>query len=605
MKNLRLGQQLLLSTLLAQSAFTSAAPAETVVVTASRVETPLREVGASISVVTAEEIELKGYATLSELLKIMPGINISNSGGIGKTSALRIRGEENYRTKIIIDGIDISDPTGTQAQPQIEHILTSEIEQIEILRGPQGMMYGADSGGIINIITKQPKEGETQAKISAELGRYDTSRLSGNIRAKEGKFSYSLSATQQKTDGFSARSDDISNEDDGYENQTINVSLGYDVNEHLSIRWISRDVDADNEYDGCFVPSENCTSDFEQTNNKLNAKWAKDTLTHELSFGKADVERSFYSDGFFSFGTEGEITEAQYLGSFKQSDSHRFVYGIDWKEEDIDNSGNPLDRSQTGIYAEWQQSHADKLFFTVGLRHDDHEDYGTFNSHRVTAAYIMPSENEGELKFKASFGDGFRTPSFNEVSFNNVGNALKEETTEGFDIGFEYKLGSLKLEMIYFDQEVQDEIIWDRSVGFSDYEQLTGTSESTGLETIIDYNLSKNVFISFNYTSNSTEDGNNNQRVRRPQNSANLSIGYQSDDGKLNITSNYNVVRNQVDISQDLEDYEVMDISAKYQLNKNIDVFARIENAFDEDYQTSIPFNSAGKAFYGGVRYRF
>ena len=174
----------IIPTLLSPSAFAEAEKKkerENVLVTASRIEQPINKIGASVSVLTSTEIEKLGFNNVADVLRTLPGIAVTNTGGPGKTTALRIRGEEGFRTKIIIDGVDVSDPTGTQVGPQIQHITSSEIERIEVLRGPQGVAYGADAGGVIYIITKRPVK-TLQGGLNLEYGRYNERNVSGNIR---------------------------------------------------------------------------------------------------------------------------------------------------------------------------------------------------------------------------------------------------------------------------------------------------------------------------------------------------------------------------------------------------------------------------------------
>ncbi|MFB1034820.1 MAG: TonB-dependent receptor plug domain-containing protein, partial [Sinobacterium sp.] len=131
---------------------------EKLVVVSSRIAMPLREVATSVSLVTQQDIDARGYANLTDVLKTQPSISASNSGGIGSTTALRVRGEEGYRTLVRIDGVDISDPTGTQVGPQLAHLQSANISRVEILRGSQGLAYGADAGGVINIYRGSPTD---------------------------------------------------------------------------------------------------------------------------------------------------------------------------------------------------------------------------------------------------------------------------------------------------------------------------------------------------------------------------------------------------------------------------------------------------------------
>ena len=142
-----------------------------VVVSSSRTVMPLSQVGSSVTVIDAEEIQQRGYISVVDLLRTQPGIATSRNGGPGQVATIRIRGEEGFRTQVRLDGMKLADPTGTQVGPQAEHILASEeISRIEILRGPQGLMYGADAGGVINLFTPRG-QGELSGQLSAEGGR--------------------------------------------------------------------------------------------------------------------------------------------------------------------------------------------------------------------------------------------------------------------------------------------------------------------------------------------------------------------------------------------------------------------------------------------------
>ena len=196
---------------------------EEVVVTSSRVEMPLRLVGTSVSVITEETIQDYGFNALADVLRTQPSVAVSNSGGQGSVTTVRIRGEEGFRTRTYIDGIDVSDASGIQIGPRFEHILSSGIGRVEILRGPQGLMYGADAGGIVNIFTTTKTDG-LGGSVSAEGGRYGTQQYTGAVAGGNELGDFSLSAADYSTDGFNARTDDtVTRDDDGYDNTTVHA----------------------------------------------------------------------------------------------------------------------------------------------------------------------------------------------------------------------------------------------------------------------------------------------------------------------------------------------------------------------------------------------
>ena len=222
------------------------------------------------------------------------------------------------------------------------------------------------------------------------------------------------------------------------------------------------------------------------------------------------------------------------------------------------------------------------------------------------------------LKFKGALGTGSRAPSPFEIAYNSGSFAfppaslisLSQEESDGWELGLEYVLGNrVHLEAVYFDQEIKDVIFFDLS-GFSGYLQDTGMSTSKGVELTADIQLSDNLHLVSNYTFNETERPNGLQRLRRPEKLLNLGLNYSSMDGRLNINSYYRMSRDSIDeiLGSDiisLDDFNVFDLSVNYNMSDSVSLYARLENAFDEDYEEITGFNSPERAFYIGVRLDF
>ena len=159
---------------LARAQNTGAQGPEEIIVTSSIIPQSRRQLGTAVSAIDFEDVELRGYTDLADVLRTQAGIGVSNSGGPGKASAVRVRGEEGYRTLLIIDGVKALDPSSTQVSPNFDSLLTtSDLQRVEVLRGPQGFIYGADAGGVINIITKRG-EGPLGGQVGLEFGDFST-----------------------------------------------------------------------------------------------------------------------------------------------------------------------------------------------------------------------------------------------------------------------------------------------------------------------------------------------------------------------------------------------------------------------------------------------
>ncbi len=591
---------------------------EEVIVTSSRVEMPLRKIGTSVSVVTEQDIRDRGHNSLVEILRNHPSVSVSNAGGAGKATALRIRGESGYRTLVLLDGIDITDTSGTQASPRLEHILSSGLQRVEILRGPQGLMYGADAGGVINIQSRTTRSG-LSGTLSAEGGRYGTRQFGAEIGGGNSLVDFNLSATDFKTDGFNSRSTDTTlRDDDGYQNTTLHGRFGFQASEELRFELVARDVSGDNEYDGCFSNTtfseiDDCSDDFDQSSYRVNADYDSGVFTNRLAYSDTDTDKAFYAEGQSSFIAEGGLEKWEYLGSWKSSESLRLVYGAEFRTDTINDSSLDTERDQDGYFFEYQGELFQQFYTTVGVRVDDNDDFGSHTSYRISGAYPV-NLGSGELKFKVAYGTGFRAPSLYEISYNGgpfaappaSTTALTEETSEGYDLGVEY-FGSngLYLEAVYFDQEIDDSIEFDL-VFFSGYLQFEGVSKSKGVELVGEYPLLNTLSLTGNYTYNDTENPDGSQRLRAPKHLANLGLAYRGFNDKLSLNLSLRVSQDSVDgFGVEIDNYEVVDFSASYRVLANFEVYGRVENLLDEDYQEVPTYNTSGAAGYAGLRYSF
>lgn len=588
---------------------------EEVIITSSRVEQPLREVATSVSVITREDLELKGYTSLSDALRTQGSIGVSNQGGTGAVTSLRIRGEEGYRTLVMIDGVDMSDPTGVQVAPLVQNLVnTQDIERIEILRGPQGFLYGADAGGVINVITQSGADGFS-GNASAETGADGTMNLGGSIMGGSETMNFSLSVKDTYTDGFNARSDDTAlQDDDGAKNTSVHFKGGLSLSPDLVATLVYRDIDAESEYDSCFTAgsalSNDCLGRTDHETARLSLDYATGALDHTLAYAVTNVQRDYFTESALSYGTEGETSQVEYVGSFALSEEQQLVFGSDYQKDEITATGSESDQDQLGFFAEYQSGFNDALFITAGLRHDDNSDFGKHTSYRTSAAYVQDLASGDSIKYRATYGTGFRAPSLSEVAYNagpfGNGVALEEETSEGFDLGIDYLMqNGAEVQLTYFDQEIENEIFFDL-VTFAGYLQAGDTSGSRGVETALEYPVNSLVTLIANHTYNKTEDSTGTVRVRRPRHLANLGVELALLDERLSLLANVRMARDAVDNGEvALDDYEVIDLSANYILANGLEAFGRIENLADEDYEEVTGYNTRSRSFFAGMRYRF
>ena len=604
------------SFLLSQSALAqSTDPLEEIIVVANRIPVPIKQVGTSVSILTKEQITARGNQSLSDVIRQLPAVSVSRNGGIGAATSLRIRGEEGFRTLVRFDGLKLADPSGTQVSPQIQHIVSSGIDRVEILRGPQGLSYGADAGGVINITSRRGSSG-LDGNIDVQSGSFGTTQLSGDISGGNDTADFFISASTLDVDGFNTRdSDNVLMDDDGYDNDTIHARFGLSVSENLRIDLVHRDVDANAQFDGCFSGGtvHDCNSISELQATRLGAVYSTESMSHSLAYSNTESDRDNIALGVSTFTALGELERWEYVGQLNSLENLDLVFGVDLEEE----SNNNATRDNKGFYVEALSKFSQSLFLTAGVRHDDNDEFGEHTSYRVTGAYLMELNSTDTLKFKSSFGTGFRAPAPAEVAYNAGAFAsppaslvtLKEENSEGFEVGVEYYSGTrLKLEAVYFDQKIEDAIVFDIA-GFSGYLQDIGTSTSKGAELSGNFAISNNWNVNANYTYNDTERPNGLQRRRRPETLTNIGVSYRSTDERLSVNAFYRTSEDSIDEIRgavvSLENFGVLDINANFKISEAVEVYARIENLLDDEYQEIFDFNSADRGSYVGLRLNF
>jgi vitamin B12 transporter len=590
-----------------------------IIVTSSIVAMGRRQVGAAVDVLPAEELELRGYPSLADALRTQPGIAVTNSGGSGKNTVVRIRGEEHYRTLLMIDGVKALDTSAPQVAPSFDSLLTtSDLERVEVLRGPQGFIYGADAGGVVNMLTKRG-EGELGAQVGLEYGEYAARKIDAALSGGNEQGDYYVSVVDFATDGFNSQTaDTVLLDADGDDNTTLHAKLGWNASENLRLQLVARDIDADTAYDSCFTPIfalvHDCRGTTEQTTYKISAEHDAGAFSNAFGYSNVDIARDNLVQGGSAFATEGSLGRLEYTGSFTPGDSlTRIVYGVDFQDEGIVDADGSRSRDQQGYYAEYQGDFDGKLFVSVGVRYDDNEDFGSHTSSRFSLAYGQNVSPSRSLKYRASVGTGFRAPSMFEIAYNAgpfafppaAGFALVEERSRGYDVGLEYEGTILEAEITYFDQRIEDEIFFDLAT-FAGYLQAPGKSTSKGVEVTADVALGRDWDLLANWTHNDADSSTNEQRLRRPRDIGNVGVWFRSFNEAVSFIANYRFARDSIDIGGvALDDYGVFDFSASYRLNDGLEIYGRVQNLTDERYQEILGHNTAGRSAYAGVRLRF
>lgn len=580
---------------------------ESLIVTGTRIPTPIDREGRSVSIVTAEDIEIRQQRFVYEALQSVPGVQVTRSGSFGALASVSVRGLESDQTLVVQDGIILNNPGTFGNTFNFANLDTSEIERIEVIRGAQSTIYGSDAiGGVINIVTKDGAEG-FGANGFIEGGSFGTFRGAGTVRGGNQKLSGRLTISGVTTQGFSSADEANGNtEDDGFKNVTVSAKGRYRPLDTLTIDAVINYQDSKNEFDGFSFSgpidgdeigqSEDLTIGGFATLETLSGK-----LIHRASINYIRSDRVNLLDGIPSFDSLGTRISYEYQGTAKFAEQLTLVFGAEYDEQEAKTAvgfgGNQKIKTTSG-YGLLQATPHDRITLTAGVRHDSSSDFGSETTFNGAAAIEIPVV---ETLLRGSYSQGFRAPTAGELGFNPT---LFAEFSKGWDIGLEraFLANRVRLSVTYFDQKIDDLIAFDLAaftfVNIQEY-------ASSGVELSAYLQLHETVSVSLSYTyldafnvSTTVAAGN------QPKNRFNADITWQPS-SKLSLSASVLFNGKEPTSRGALDSYTLISLRGEYALSDQFDVTLRIENATDADYQDNAGYGTAPLSVFGGLRARF
>jgi vitamin B12 transporter len=601
---------------------------DTIVVTATRIPTPEFQIASSISVVTADDIADRQIQTLPDLLKDLPGLNVVQTGGAGGQTSVFMRGTNANHTKVLVDGIDVSDPSSPGGTFDFGQFLAEDIQKVEILRGPQSGLYGSDAiGGVINVITKSGS-GPAQFTASAEAGSFDTFNQTAGVSGSLDRFHYAANVEHLHSGATPVTPLDLlapgeRRIDDYYDNLTGSTKLGFDVTEHFDVGLVARYTDSHLRLTG--ENEDNFPLDFPdsaQSANDTRQYYARAT-GHLVSFDGV-LEQTLgiaYSD-IKSFETSPENPESDFFGARVKIDwqgnirlaiDETLVLGAEHQRDEMT---VPLSASTTidSGYAELQSSVDDAWFNTLSVRYDDNDRFGSKVTYRVAPAYVI---QETGTKLKASVGTGFKAPTLSQMfqnfpDFDFFANPnLRPETSLGYDLGVEQSLssGTVRFGVTYFRNNIKN-LITDNADFTTDVN--VGRAVTEGVESFASYQPLRDLTFRLDYTyTQATDDILHEELLRRPKHKVDLNAGWHATD-RLSLNATVLSVSSWIDGNRDFSiprltaaGYTTVDVAASYDLSGNLTLYGRVTNLFDRHYENPVGFLQPSIGAFAGIRTRF
>jgi vitamin B12 transporter len=614
-------------------------PVAEVAVVANRTPQPLNKVGDSVTVLDSATVQESQVTQVADLLDQTPGVNVVRNGGEGQQTSVFIRGADADQTLVLVDGVQLNDPSLPAGGFDFANLLTGDISRIEILRGAQSTLWGSQAiGGVVDIITAEPTM-MLQGNLDVEGGSRSTQDYRAGVGGTFDRLSFRVAGGYHTTAGISAFDKSFGGrETDGFRNTAFSGRLNYQISPDAQLDLRGYYTKAWNAFDGYDTPTGSFGDDAEYGKTiqyigyaGLNFGLFEDRLKNRLAVQYTNTDRRLYDPGagaitetFYGYGAN---TRFEYQGTFDISEGYRAVFGAQQERSTI-NSGAPAYGSPALIahantdsgYLQVQGEVIHGLTLTGGVRYDDHSTFGGHATGQASAVWALDSAN---TLLRASFGQGFKAPALYQM-FSPYGSetlklgSLRPEVANSWDIGIERHFwdGHAMVSATYFGRDTRDLIVFKpiNVAPFGVYANV-GRATSEGLELQGSIRLSPALSLTANYTYTDSKDlTDKHPLLRRPRNIGNASATYL---WPFKLTTSVAVrfaglAADQTfdttlftEVPVTLKAYAVVDLRASYPLTDHFELYGRIENLFDQHYETAYQYGTLGRGGFVGLRARF
>ncbi len=606
-----------------------------VTVTANRMPTAIQRTGSAISVIHNEDIQRSGPATVSEVLRSVPGVTLAQTAGPASVTSVFLRGTNSGQTLVLLDGVRINDPTQPGSGFDLSFFAPALIERIEVLRGPQSALYGSDAiGGVINIITKTGRS-TPRSTLGIEAGTYGTLSTTAGISGTAGPWSYAFSGTAISSGGFSSYGFRIGRiesrlgplENDPFTRFGGFGRIGYDPGNGFRFEISALSVETRGKFDNAFGSAPDtrrnlATNRLAQVAARAELETFGGRLVHSLQLYANRSNRISRDSDDLRLRFDGVRTGAEYQARLGLDPFGSLIAGGRLEREQattrspdfavfppVGETKERFSQSTGSLFALWQLPVGERLVLSLGGRADKVTGSDAFLTWRATAAYLIP---ETGTKLRTSAGTGAKAPSLFQRFSEFATPGLRPETSFGIDAGIDQDVldGKVTLSATAFANRLRNLIDFQSdprclaTQAFGCYvnvaRAVTSGVEVGGRARIIDGLLSAHV--SYTYL-RAKDETTSLALARRPQHLARLAL-------QITPTAQWLIEPSVIMVSerfsaagegQRLAPYARLDLYTDYRVNETWKAHARVENITDTRYQEVAGFGTTGRAVYAGL----
>ncbi len=586
-----------------------------VVVTATRLEQPLNQSLVSTTVITAQDIRDSQAPDVPTILRNVAGVEVSQNGGIGKSSGVFLRGTNSDDVLVLVDGVRIN--SATTGMTSLDQIMLDQVDHIEVVRGNVSSLYGSEAiGGVIQIFTKHG-HGAPSANVSAGFGSQGTRRLSTGFGGATNGTDFNVQLSTFKTDGVSALNPVLvpsANPDlNGYRNNSISANLGHTFDSDHRISATLFGSNGNNQYDSAFNPNPaDANTNREQiwkfslaTDDQITKDWHSKL---QLANG-VDQYRDFLNGIPSAFGSLFQTTSNQltWQNTLHLDDSKQLLMGAESLQQKVSSDINPGyaqdSRTVNSVFAGYTGRY-DVHQLQANLRQDRNSQFGDATTGLLGYGYSLTDA----WRLTTSYSTAFKAPTFNDLYYPGYGNpALKPEHARDFEAGTHYSVtGGQQFDAVYFDNHIRDMInaVLVDPVNYVYQAQNVSRARMNGFEFNYAGRFGDTGVKAALTSQNPRDETTGLQLDRRSKLHSSLGLTQQLGVWQLGGEWMYSGTRPDASSTQTLAAYNVFNMTASYAITKDTKLSLRADNLTNQNDSNAYGYNPLGRRVFAGINYQ-
>jgi len=579
-------------------------------------------IGQSISVIGAEELDRVQSPDLASVLQRLPGVSLARNGSLGGFTGLFVRGASSQQVLVMVDGIRVADVASPGGGSDLGTLSASGLGKVELLRGSNSVVWGSDAIGGVLAVTTRSLDGP---QASVEYGANQSLDAQAGFGLQERSYELVLTGGYTKTDGFSSAASGT--EADGFRQWSGQGRAWIGLGDDVAIKFAGRYADSRLEFDGySFAPPYGLIDTPEYSNitewsGRAGLEYYADDLQLEAGYALHDLRRNNFNPDFGDdpgFTARGRDQRAELKGSYDLSSGLNLTFGADHAWERFSTTYDARKKANSTsahVLLGWA---GERLNLAAGARIDDHSGFGSEWTFGANGSY----EIGRGWRLRASYGEGFKAPTLYQL-YSDYGDAsLSPESSKSYDIGIERgdRNGPLHLALTLFRRDSRNLIDFASCAGaqcatrpYGLYQNV-GKARAQGVEIELGARVTGNLRAQAAYTWMKAKDrtpggfNQGNDLARRPRHAVNVSLDWETPLAGLALGADLRMVGKSFDDAGNftrLDSYATGTLRASLPVTEKIELFGRIENVTDADYQTVAGYNTAGRSAYVGARARF